>query len=99
MPTLGVTSDIVEQFLIASATELVEFKPEAMALRDEREASGLGDRWSEMQRTTIKPEIDAKLKGFKIDAVQLYEPRRRIILPKLGSWEGGRGSECKDRFG
>jgi hypothetical protein len=43
----------------------------AYAERDKREADGIGDRWSEMQRS-VMPDIDSTLVGFRIEKLFEY---------------------------
>jgi hypothetical protein len=43
----------------------------AYAARDRREADGVGDRWSEMQRI-VMPNIDSTLIEFKIEVLFEY---------------------------
>ena len=50
---------------------LAELKKKAYVERDRREADGVGDRWSEMQRSAM-PEIDSTLIGFRIEMLFEY---------------------------
>ena len=50
---------------------LAEFKKKAYDERDRREADGVGDRWSEMQRS-VMPEIDSTLIRFRIEMLFEY---------------------------
>ena len=43
----------------------------AYAKRDKQEAYGIGDRWSEMQRS-VMPDIDSTLVGFRIEKLFEY---------------------------
>ena len=64
--TLGTTSDLAAEIVIADEAKRDELKRNARKERDEREARGEGDRWSEMQQST-PPEIDKNLVGFRIE--------------------------------
>ena len=65
MKTLGTTMDLeLEQNEMKCDIEAM--KKEGYAERDRREDAGESDRWTEMQRTS-PPDIDNKLKGYKIE--------------------------------
>ena len=50
---------------------LAEFKVKTYAKRDRRGVDGVGDRWSEMQRS-VMPDIDSTLIGFRIEVLFEY---------------------------
>ena len=54
------------EIVIVDEAKRDEFKRNSQKERDEREAQGEGDRWSEMQQLT-PPEIDKDLVGFQIE--------------------------------
>ncbi len=51
---------------------LAEIKVKTYAKRDRREADGVGDRWSEMQRSVML-DIDSMLIGFRIEMLFEYK--------------------------
>jgi hypothetical protein len=71
MPSLGTKSEIALSMESENASKLAEFKVTAYAKRDKQEADGIGDSWSEMQRS-VMPDIDSTLVGFRIEKVFKY---------------------------
>jgi hypothetical protein len=71
MPSLGTKSEIALSMESKNDSKLAEFKLKAYAKRDKREADGIGDRWSEMQRS-VMPDIDSTFLGFRIEKLFEY---------------------------
>jgi hypothetical protein len=71
MPSLGTKSEIALSMESKNESKLAEFKVIAYAKRDKREAGGIGDRWSGMQRS-VMPDIDSTLVGFRIEKLFEY---------------------------
>ena len=71
MQSLGTKSELDMTMKSRDENNLAEFKKKAYAERDRREADGVGDRWSEMQRS-VMPEIDSTLIGFRIKMLFEY---------------------------
>ena len=71
MPSLGTKSEIALSMESKNESKLAEFKVKAYAERDKQEADGIGDRWSEMQRS-VMPDIDSTLIGFRIEMLFEY---------------------------
>jgi hypothetical protein len=71
MPSLGTKSEIALSMESKNESKLAEFKVKAYAERDKREADGIGNRWSEMQRS-VMPYIDSTLVGFRIEKLFEY---------------------------
>ena len=65
MGKMGMTSELALSFKTADDSKLDEFKSKARKERDDREAAGRGDRWSEMQ-PSVMPKMD-ELEGVKIE--------------------------------
>jgi hypothetical protein len=62
MPSLGTKSEIVLSMESKNEFKLTEFKVKAYVERDKQVADGIGDRWSEMQRS-VMPAIRAWSSG------------------------------------
>jgi len=71
MPSLGTKSEIALSMESKNESKLAEFKEKAYSERDKREEDGIGDRWSEMQRS-VMPDIDSTLVGFRIEKLFEY---------------------------
>ncbi len=71
MQSLGTKSEIALSMESKNESKLAEFKVKAYAKRDKREAVGIGDRWSEMQRS-VMPDIDSTLVGFRSEKLFEY---------------------------
>ena len=64
-------SEIALSMESKNESKVAEFKVKAYAERDKQEADGIGDRWSEMQRS-VMPDIDSTLVGFRIEKLFEY---------------------------
>jgi hypothetical protein len=71
MQSLGTKSKLAMNVKSRDENNLAEFKVKTYAERDRREADGVGDRWSEMQRS-VMPDIDSMLIGFRIAVLFEY---------------------------
>ncbi len=68
----GTKSELAMTMKCRNENNLTEFKKKVNAVeRDWREAEGVGDRWSEMQRS-VMPEIDSTLIEFRIEMLFEY---------------------------
>jgi hypothetical protein len=71
MPSLGTKSEIALSMESKNESKLAEFKVKAYVESDKQEADGIGDRWSEIQRS-VMPDIDSTLVGFRIEKIFEY---------------------------
>ena len=78
MQSLGTKSKLVMNMKSRDENNLAEFKVKTYAKRDRREADGVGDRWSEMQRSVML-DIDSMLIGFRIEVLFEYTERDGTI--------------------
>ena len=85
MSSLGTKSEIALSMESKNESKLAEFKVKAYSERDKREEDGIGDRWSEMQRS-VMPDIDATLVGFRIE--KLFEYNETDGTPYLNWCHG-----------
>ncbi len=71
MQSLGTKSEIAMTMKSRDENNLAEFKKKACVERDRRDTDGVGDRWSEMQRS-VMPQMDSTLIGFRIEMLFEY---------------------------
>jgi hypothetical protein len=71
MQSLGTKSELSMTMKSRDENNLAEFKKKAYVERDRSKADGVGDRWSEMQRS-VMPEIDSTLIRFRIEMLFEY---------------------------
>jgi hypothetical protein len=71
MQSLGTKSKLAMNMKSRDENKLAEFKVKTYAKRERREANGVGDRWSEMQRS-VMPDIDSMLIRFRIEVLCEY---------------------------
>ncbi len=71
MQSLCTKSKLAMNMKSRDENNLAKFKVKTFAKRDRREADGVGDRWSEMQRSVLL-DIDSTLIGFRIEVLFEY---------------------------
>jgi hypothetical protein len=80
MPSFGTKSEIALSMVSKNEYKLAEFKAKAYAKRDKQESDGIGDRWSEMQRS-VMPDLDSTLVGFRIEKLFEYSETDGTTYP------------------
>ena len=71
MLSLGTQSQHLIAIDITHASDSAQFEENTNDVRLEREFSGMGDRYSELQPTS-RPNIDKKLIGKRLDICEKY---------------------------